>query len=353
MADSLKTCLMDQLLDLHDSVVVHLDEYSPRDLLGEGLDQLRSSGTGKSLVMLALLDDLLRMTEILLAENWQPLKPDFAEFAAPFFQSAAKTFAKKGLTQYASYSRLIPATAGKFLSYHWNSTRPFGGQHQPTQWSGLQVCTNAAIKYGNIPALDGYERLSQRLLSILTKRIPQADEAQLRQLSDFVSDRCAAVREQIQARHTPPAQQDLSRERAELAALRAELETKDAQLRERERLMEEEWKRFQQERTEYEGLRQQWEEELADHTDASAESALLAADREALAKERAALLREREQLETERAELWHEREELAALREHLQARQISPPRNIASSHRNGRSDQDDLDVKSTSGSSQE
>src|SRR5690606_29918353 len=126
---------------------------------------LRSSGTGKSLVMLALLDDLLRMTEIVLAGKWNPLEPKFAAFAAPFFQTAAKTFAKKGLKQYAPFASLAAETAGRFLEFHADSGRPFGGHHSPTQWSGLKICTNVADRFDNLAAVDGYERLAGILLS--------------------------------------------------------------------------------------------------------------------------------------------------------------------------------------------
>ncbi len=322
MTDSLKTHLMEQLTDLHDSVVLHLDECSARDVLGDDLDQLRKSGTGKSLVMLALLDDLLRMTEILLAERWNPLERDFAEFAAPFFQSAAKTFARKGLTQYAPYAHLAPENAGEFLAFHWKSTRPFGGQHAPTQWSGLHICTNVALRYGNMAALDGYERLTQALLSLLTERMRRADRDQIAQLSEFISDRCTAVRDQLEARRrNGPADEDLSTAREELAALRAELESQQAQLAKRESLMEREWKRFQQDRAEFEQIRQQWEEHLADQAGDSAEENRPDGEREELARQLSAVQRERELLEREREKLWHEREELAALREQLEAQQ--------------------------------
>ncbi len=300
MADCLKTLLMDQLADLHDSVVAGWDEHSPQNVLGEELDQLRSTGTGKSLVMLALLDDLLRMTEIVLAGQWNPLEPGFAEFAAPFFQSAAQTFAKKGLNQYAPFRELSRATAGRFLEHHAGSGRPFGGLHAATQWSGLTICANAADTHGNLAAVNGYERLSQTLLTGLVKRVPQADFDEVQQLVDFITDRCSDVRDRLQARN--PDAQAMAKERAELSALRAELTALETRLAEREQLIQQEWKRFQQQRAEFEQLRQQWEERLADQMDPAEEFERLANQRETLAIERAALNNQRLQLEADRAE---------------------------------------------------
>jgi hypothetical protein len=262
MANSLKTFLMEQLTDLHDGVVMHLHDRDARDVLGEDLDQLRGTGTGKSLVMLALLDDLLRMTEIVLAGRWNPLDPGFAQFAAPFFQSAAKIFAKKGLWQYAHFQDLTPANAGKLLDFHSSSDWPFGGQHKPTQWSGLNICTNASIQSGNLTTLNGYERLSQTLLASLRERVPLENGVELGQLVDFIADRCEDARDQLQARH--PEWQALAGEWAELKALRTELANQQTRLAEREQLICQEWKRFQQERAEFEQIRQQWEERLAD-----------------------------------------------------------------------------------------
>ena len=356
MADSLKTLLMDKISDLQDGIVSHLDAHSAREVLGEDLDQLRSTGTGKSLVMLALLDDLLRMTEIVLAGQWNPLEPNFARFAAPFLQTAARTFAKKGLKQYAPFANLSPESAGKFLEFHADSGRPFGGHHGPTQWSGLTICANVADQYGDLATLDGYEDLAKTLLTALSRQIPHAKREDLRQLQHFIADRCGDVRDRLVA-----AQQDrrgghvLAKERAELEALWTELAGLKTQLEERERLIQHEWKRFRQERAEFEQLRQEWEERLAEQPASSEERERLANERETLAIERAALnhqrqrleaarteweasrqmptsdltrklqaeeariLAERRKLDEERAALWHEREELAALREQLLA----------------------------------
>lgn len=364
MADSLKILLMDQLTDLYDAVVIYLDDHPPQDVLGEDLEQLRSSGTGKSLVMLALLDDLLRITEIVLARQWNPLAPQFAELAAPFFQSAAKTFHRKGFKHYSAFLDLTPANAGRFLDYHAKSSRPFGGRHQPTQWSGLQVCTNVASLFQNLTVVEGYERLTQTLLTFLVESFPKADRDEVRQLVDFITDRCGDVRDQIQAESQAleSAHNDLAKQQAELIALRTELETQRAQVEEREQVIQQEWKRFQQERAEFEQLRQQWEERLEEINDRAREMEQLANERETLAIEKAALNSQRQQLEADQAEwersresigpppaaiaelereraklaeerrrleedraaLWEEREELSALREQLLAAQNRP-----------------------------
>lgn len=307
MADSLKTLLMDQLTDLQDSVVTHLEEHNARDVLGEDLDQLRSSGTGKSLVMLALIDDVLRIIEIVLERRCNPLEPKFAEFAAPFFQSAAKTFARKGLSQYAPFQNLQAESAGKFLEFHAGSGRPFGGHHAPTQWSGLKICTNVAGRFGNAATLVAYERLFQTLVTSLAERLPQTQREEVRQLVDFINDRIGDVRDQLKSRHqfSQAGQDALAKERAELEALRSELAAQESQIKEREQLIQQEWKRFQQERAEFEQLRQQWEERLADQPDTTEEREQLANERETLAIERSALNHHRQQLEAAQAQ-WEE-----------------------------------------------
>jgi ankyrin repeat protein len=308
MADSLKTLLMDQLTDLHDSVVTHLEEHNARDVLGEELDQFRSTGTGKSLVMLALIDDVLRIIEIVLNRKFNPLEPKFAEFAFPFFQSAAKTFARKGLSQYAPFQNLTSATAGTFLEFHAGSGRPFGGHHAPTQWSGLHISTNVAARYANAATLNGYERLFQTLIACLADRIPQTQRDEVRQLVDFITDRLSDVRDQLksQARHSQADYEALAKERAQLERLRAELAAQETHLKEREQLIQQEWKRFQQERADFEQLRQQWEERLADlPDDTTLDRERLANERETLAIEKAALNHQRQQLEAAQAQ-WEE-----------------------------------------------
>lgn len=364
MADSLKILLMDQLTDLYDSVVIYLDDHSPQEVLGEDLDQLRSSGTGKSLAMLALLDDLLQITEIVLARQWNPLEPRFAEFATPFFQSVAKTLHRKGLKQYAPFVDLTATNAGRFLDYHTKSSRPFGGHHQPTQWSGLAICTNVASQFQNLAVLEGYEHLTQTLLTSLTEWFPKSNREEVQQLVDFITDRCGDVRDQIieETQDLETAQDELAKQRTELIALRSELEAQQSQLQERDQIIQQEWKRFQQERAEFEQLRQQWEERLEDKPDDSQEVEKLANERETLAIEKAALNSQRQQLESDqaawelqrnstappssamadlgqekanlaeerrrleedRAALWNEREELSALREQLLAEQNRP-----------------------------
>ncbi|MCA9069208.1 MAG: ankyrin repeat domain-containing protein, partial [Planctomycetaceae bacterium] len=271
---------------------------------------------------------------------------------------------RKGLKQYAPFIDLTPANAGRFLDYHFKSSRPFGGRHQPTQWGGLHICTNAASKFQNLDVLEGYERLTQSLLTALVDRFPKSNRDEIRQLVDFIADRCGDVRDQIQAqsRERQSAQDELAKQWTELFALRKEVESQQALLQEREQVIQQEWKRFQQERAEFEQLRQQWEEQLEEITDHSQQREQLANERETLAIEKAALNSQRQQLEAdqsewektrkstgpspdvmaeleqekakladerrkleeERAELWNEREEISALREQLLTEQNRP-----------------------------
>ena len=272
MTASLWDALKEQLAELREALAGPPGDPRASDSLADALSGFCNAGES-SVFGLALFDDLLRMTEIVLAGRWQPLEPHFARFALPFFQAAADAFVRNGQPAYAALARLSSAEAGRFLDHHSQSTQRFGGRHQPTQWSGLTICERVSLRLQNPALLSRYERLARTLLAALKKHAIHARQSDLEQLAEFISDRCADARDRLeeawQADDLDPLQ--LARERAELRALRSELESQQARLAERENLMEQEWDRFRRERAEFERLRQRWEE----HWEETSQNALI------------------------------------------------------------------------------
>ncbi len=127
MTASLWDVLKEQLAELRDLLARPLREPRASDILKDVFGP--NCTTGESTVIeLALFDDLLRMTEIVLAGRWKPLEPHFTRFALPFFQTAADAFVRNGQPGYAAFVHLSPAEAGRFLEHRSQSPQPFGGR---------------------------------------------------------------------------------------------------------------------------------------------------------------------------------------------------------------------------------
>jgi hypothetical protein len=227
---TLKELLVGPLAELHDVVTARLDERNVRELLGEELSRLRGGGTGRSLVMLALLHDAVRVTQIALGS--QPERhPAALAFAAPFLRTAVRTFAAKGLGMFGEYEVLGPREAGGFLREYAADDRPFGGANPETGWSGLQLGRNVALRFGEPAALDCYERLMGRLLSSLEGHGVTAGEGSpMQQLREFLADSIADIREAL-----PDRAAEAARQRTEPDDCRRSFELREQAIAERER----------------------------------------------------------------------------------------------------------------------
>ncbi len=194
MTRSLMDVLTPSLGDLHESVADSLDESPSVRIFGDAVDQLRLGRTGKSLLTVALLNDLLSVTEILLRGRWHPLETQFARSAVSFFQYSANLFSQKGLEHYRPYCQMRPEDAGSFLEFHATCPRPFGGRHFATKWSGLTLCENAAVQFQNVRILALYEQLVRCLLKAVAEHVLFLKKGDARKLLEFIGDRFADAR---------------------------------------------------------------------------------------------------------------------------------------------------------------
>lgn len=265
MADSLRELLIEPLTDLHDTIIAHFNDRTAGEILGDALIGLRGSGTGKSLVMLALLNDSLQAIEIVLGEKPQHF-PVATEFVAPFIRTATRTFDDKGISAFGPYTKLSGKRVPEFLAFHRNYERPFGGRHRKTAWCGMHMCLNAARRFQDPSIIYEYGRPMHLLIDSVTKCCERragyaAVCERAGQLRDFLSDSCDEAREGVTPHSASP-------EPAEEARLT------------------------------------EWEQRLQ-------------GEQQLLEKLKADLESQRQQLEADRAALWHEREELSAERERL------------------------------------
>lgn len=306
MADSLKQRLMPLVSKLHESLCRHLTGHDLRTVLGDELFRLRGSGTGRSVVMLALLADVLHVCEIVTGAN--PRKfPGTLSYTASMWRSAVNAFAKKGLPTFAPFQDLAPQQIPEFLEAYRESSEAFTGGSRHTEWCGLALCRNVAMTCGDRKVVADYERLFLSLLDGLQEQDVSADPQQamaLEQLRDLVSDHCSEI--------TGNVRQQQVDQQAEIADQHERFAAWEARLT-------------------------QWEADLQGQREAlDIERADAATERQRILDERAALNAEQHLQETdggltdhaaggtssdvteaERRELWEEREELAIERERL------------------------------------
>ena len=134
------------------SAAIHLNEYTRDELLGPSLMRFAKSGTGKTLLTLAVYSDSLRIVfDTLLADGKITAKE--VEVSKSFLAKAAASYAKVR-SQYAPFASLNDAEIIPFLKMYQRDTGSFGHLHTSTKWSGIAVCQNIAKKTGDSTALN-------------------------------------------------------------------------------------------------------------------------------------------------------------------------------------------------------
>ena len=134
------------------SAAIHLNENTRDELLGPSLVRFAKSGTGKTLLTLAVYSDSLRIVfDTLLADGKITAKE--VEVSKSFLAKAAASYAKVR-SQYAPFASLKDAEIIPFLKMYQRDTGSFGHLHTSTKWSGIAVCQNIAKKTGDSTALN-------------------------------------------------------------------------------------------------------------------------------------------------------------------------------------------------------
>jgi TPR repeat protein/formylglycine-generating enzyme required for sulfatase activity len=134
------------------SAAIHLNENTRDELLGPSLVRFAKSGTGKTLLTLAVYSDSLRIVfDTLLADGKITAKE--VEVSKSFLAKAAASYAKVR-RQYAPFASLKDAEIIPFLKMYQRDTGSFGHLHTSTKWSGIAVCQNIAKKTGDSTALN-------------------------------------------------------------------------------------------------------------------------------------------------------------------------------------------------------
>ena len=134
------------------SAAIHLNENTRDELLGPSLVRFAKSGTGKTLLTLAVYSDSLRIVfDTLLADGKITAKE--VEVSKSFLAKAAASYAKVR-SQYVPFASLKDAEIIPFLKMYQRDTGSFGHLHTSTKWSGIAVCQNIAKKTGDSTALN-------------------------------------------------------------------------------------------------------------------------------------------------------------------------------------------------------
>ncbi len=344
MIETFKHRIQPAILELHETVMAQMSDCPLPEALGEHLNHLRGDGTGRSIVLLAVMNDVLRMNQIALGPNPET-HPEALDAILPLCRSAAKTFAAKGLAHYEPYTNLQREDASEFLEFYRSSRLPFTAEASVTQWSGLQICRNVAVHTQDGSVVDAYEELINTVTDFwdevgLTRRQSPAIAA----LQEFLTDSCEDIRDELgDHSHERPRissnvdrhleaernrlsqwQEQLNRQHAELSAGRSELQKQLTDLRDRETRL----KQLQAQ------LKQQQDQFADRETQLQAARERLTIDQSALEMQRQKIEQLRAQLETEkdssknrsleseRSALWKDREELALERDRLAAERI-------------------------------
>ncbi|WP_166819866.1 HEAT repeat domain-containing protein [Thalassoroseus pseudoceratinae] len=338
MIETFKYRIQPAILELHETLVAQMSDCPLADALGEDLDQLRGDGTGRSIVLLAVMNDVLRMNQIAL-ESHPEIPSRTLDAILPFCQSVAKTFATKGLDHYQPYTDLQRESIESFFDFYRTSRLPFTAESPITHWSGLQICRNVALQTRDGSVVDAYEQLVSTVIEFLDEiGLTRRHSPAIGSLEEFLLDSCEDIRDDLsdhsadRNRMSSSASRELDNDRQrllswqknlnhqqnELTTLRSDLQRRLADLHNRETRLGQLQDELAREREKLSELQRQ-----------------VQADRERLTIDQSAFEMRRQQIEEkpqpksetvqspntsldeERAALWKDREELALERDRL------------------------------------
>lgn len=155
------TTISDQCLEdfdsIQSSIARHLTPETRDGILGTNLAPLIKTGSGKTLVSLALYSDLLRIIVDSIHADGEANDQELQE-AFSVLQRIAGSFARVR-SEYSPYANLSPMNALSFLNFYKSDKGAFGYPVQTTKYSGIAICENVAQHFSDSIPLHQYTKL--------------------------------------------------------------------------------------------------------------------------------------------------------------------------------------------------
>ena len=163
--EPLHVCLAASSLKVQQTALSLIELHGAEVILGRNLHPFLGGGTGRELISLSLVGDVIRLIEIGMASK----KPsdEVLAMASPLIDSFMVAMTVLGRREYQEFMNLTPERMYGFCRAHSQDTRGFGGASTTTCWAGLQICENAARADRSRLPLDAYTEFLQTTVEAL------------------------------------------------------------------------------------------------------------------------------------------------------------------------------------------
>ena len=157
--EPLHVCLATPSYRVQQTAIAMIDLHGAEKIFGPNLSPFLGDGTGRELISLSLVADVIRLLEIGIGLN-RPTG-EVLSLVAPLANSFVVALSILGRHDYMQYINPTSERLFGFLREHSNDTRPFGGASVVTCWAGLQICENSARSSRSTEPLDEYVAFQQ------------------------------------------------------------------------------------------------------------------------------------------------------------------------------------------------
>ena len=163
--EPLHVCLAASSLKVQQTALSLIELHGADVILGRNLHPFLGGGTGRELISLSLVTDVIRLIEIGMGSK----KPsdEVLAMASPLIDSFMVAMTVLGRREYQEFMNLTPERMYGFCRVHSQDTRGFGGASTTTCWAGLQICENAARADRSRLPLDAYTEFLQTTVEAL------------------------------------------------------------------------------------------------------------------------------------------------------------------------------------------
>ena len=163
--EPLHVCLAASSLKVQQTALSLIELHGADVILGRNLHPFLGGGTGRELISLSLVGDVIRLIEIGMVSK----KPsdEVLAMASPLIDSFMVAMTVLGRREYQEFMNLTPERMYGFCRAHSQDTRGFGGASTTTCWAGLQICENAARADRSRLPLDAYTEFLQTTVEAL------------------------------------------------------------------------------------------------------------------------------------------------------------------------------------------
>ena len=154
----------------------HLNDDTRAQILGANLSPLYRSGTGKTLITLAMWADLLRVVnDALFADGIA--SDEEIHGSQKFLKLVAEAFAKVR-PEYSDFAQLPTSQIPEFLKCYQSDKNLFGYRSEQTKWAGVGVCKNIAQQFGEVGPLEDFGALVMEISKAVVAVDGISDEEQ-------------------------------------------------------------------------------------------------------------------------------------------------------------------------------